>query len=228
MGSRLPSGALRLCHIRCALERANWTIVASPNPPRAQSSLNAVTAVSPTDVWAVGSYSSAATNFQNRTLIEHWDGSTWRIVPSPNPGNVEDALYAVTAISTNDVWAVGDVQSSNGNSGLTVHWDGSAWTAVFPPEPGRHWRTPSDRSGGTFQQRRMGGRVIYSRGFRKPVSQHWNGMRWIPASTPEPGPGAELHAVTAAGGTIWAVGAYTQTEVSYAGLLNPRTFILRR
>ena len=26
------------------------------------------------------------------TLVEHWDGSQWTIVPSPNPGNSDNTL----------------------------------------------------------------------------------------------------------------------------------------
>ena len=61
-------------------------------------------AVSSSDVWAVGSQGS-------RTLTEHWDGTRWSVVTSPNPlpttkGN--NFLTSVTTVSSGDVWAVGD------------------------------------------------------------------------------------------------------------------------
>jgi hypothetical protein len=37
----------------------------------------------------------------------HWDGTSWKIVTSPQPDASLDILTGVTAISTNDVWAVG-------------------------------------------------------------------------------------------------------------------------
>ncbi len=55
----------------------------------------------------------AADPFNNpQTLIEHWDGSSWSIVSSPNPAGVND-LSAVTAVpGTSDAWAVGYDQTS--------------------------------------------------------------------------------------------------------------------
>jgi hypothetical protein len=43
----------------------------------------------------------------SHTLIEHWNGSAWTIVPSPNVGSGNNSLAAVAARSANDVWAVG-------------------------------------------------------------------------------------------------------------------------
>ena len=41
----------------------------------------AVTAVSPTDAWAVG-HDENSTN--NGTLIEHFDGTSWSVLPNPS------------------------------------------------------------------------------------------------------------------------------------------------
>jgi len=61
-----------------------WSRLKSPNPGHpANGQLNGVAAITPDDVWAVGSSGQGA---PSRTLIEHWDGSTWSIVPSPNKG----------------------------------------------------------------------------------------------------------------------------------------------
>src|SRR4051812_42239449 len=46
--------------------------------------LSGIAAVSPTDVWAVGEQRAA--DGVNRTLTEHWNGSSWQVVPSPNIG----------------------------------------------------------------------------------------------------------------------------------------------
>jgi hypothetical protein len=40
-----------------------------------------IKANSPTDVWAVGSRFNAAVSGSGTTLIEHWNGTSWRIVP---------------------------------------------------------------------------------------------------------------------------------------------------
>jgi hypothetical protein len=107
-----------------------WTIVPSPNQP-GDNTLLAVTSLSATDIWAVGSY----TNGTTRTLTEHWNGSAWTIVPSPNQGSGNNTLYAVAATSAIDVWAVGT--SNNGTTQtLAERWDGSSWTLSTSPSPG--------------------------------------------------------------------------------------------
>src|SRR5215470_5788037 len=101
------------------LALGTWTVVPTPNPSGGgQNVLNAVTIVSPSDAWAVG-------EGQYESLAEHWDGSMWSIVPSPNLQTFTD-IKGVAAVSSNDVWAVGD----NGDVGMTMHWNGSTWTAI--------------------------------------------------------------------------------------------------
>lgn len=47
----------------------------------------------------------------------HWDGSAWSAANYPELTR----LYAVTAVATDDVWAVG---------GQAAHWNGSTWSSV--------------------------------------------------------------------------------------------------
>src|SRR5438105_12938109 len=84
---------------------ANWSIVASPNTSTTQNNLLGVTCVSASDCWAVGSY--VAGSGAPRTLIEHWDGTAWAIVPSPNTSLPNNVLSGVTCVSWSDCWAVG-------------------------------------------------------------------------------------------------------------------------
>jgi hypothetical protein len=77
-----------------------WTEVASPNPRNtgdARNELRSVVVLSKRDAWAVGTYENDLTNFhQDRTLVLHWDGSTWSIVDSPTPG----ATGQLTAVAS--------------------------------------------------------------------------------------------------------------------------------
>src|SRR5438477_303146 len=59
-----------------------WEVVPSANVGTGDNHLNAVAAVSATDVWAVGYYRTGGIF---RTLIERWNG-TWSVVSSPNVG----------------------------------------------------------------------------------------------------------------------------------------------
>jgi hypothetical protein len=54
---------------------ATWSRVNSPSPSAGDNELNAVTALSPTDAWAVGEFDN--TNGRTSTLILHWNGTTW-------------------------------------------------------------------------------------------------------------------------------------------------------
>jgi hypothetical protein len=69
------------------------------------SSLDGIAAISANDIWAVGWV--ITTNGQMATLTEHWDGTSWKIIGSPNPGNFSDALFAATALSDGTAAAVG-------------------------------------------------------------------------------------------------------------------------
>jgi hypothetical protein len=109
---------------------AYWAIV--PSPPLSLGDdyiLNAVTAIATDDVWAVGYVQGTSST---TTLIEHWNGTEWSIVPSPNPGNYLPHLYGVDAVSANDIWAVGTYSDNYGETykPLFVHWDGISWTHV--------------------------------------------------------------------------------------------------
>jgi hypothetical protein len=56
-----------------------WSRVPSPNVGPSASVLVAVAAVASNDVWAAGHYGFSGA----LTLVEHWDGTAWSVVPSP-------------------------------------------------------------------------------------------------------------------------------------------------
>jgi len=111
-----------------------WTLIHSPNGTSG-SMLNAVSAVSSTDVWAVGIQDTNGSVNGNRTLIEHWDGTKWSVVPSPNASIEGDELYGVAAISANDVWSVGYFENNAENLILPLleHWNGTNWSIAQDP-----------------------------------------------------------------------------------------------
>ncbi|MGZ3628740.1 MAG: hypothetical protein ACXVDN_13875, partial [Ktedonobacteraceae bacterium] len=60
------------------------------------------------NIWAVGVSSLGFTSFAWRTLVEHWNGRSWKIDPSPNVGTNGSILYGVACIPhTEKLWAVG-------------------------------------------------------------------------------------------------------------------------
>jgi len=116
----------------------SWTIIPSPNVNSNNNNLNAVAAISANDVWAVGWYYTD--NNISNTLIEQWNGTSWVIVPSPSPGPYGSALTSVTAVSLNNVWAVGAytnfTNDVNVSQTLTERWNGTSWNVAFSPNKG--------------------------------------------------------------------------------------------
>ncbi|MFN2582855.1 MAG: hypothetical protein ABR498_08970, partial [Candidatus Dormibacteria bacterium] len=133
-----------------AATTGTWNVVQSPNKSTtAFDGFAGVTCVTPSDCWAVGSYFDGNSE---QTLVEHWDGTSWSIVSSPNqvpgPGagtEESNALNSVSCVSSSDCWAVGfyvrTVQTptapqntpvTSNDEPLYEHWDGSNWALVTP------------------------------------------------------------------------------------------------
>jgi hypothetical protein len=121
-----------------------WSAVATPaNLGEGPNQLNAVVALAPDNSWAVG-YSTPGLAGQSATLtlILHWDGTTWSIVPSPNVGphstSQSNRLLGITANSADDIYAFGSYFAADGSGHqmtLLLHWDGTSWTIVPSPNP---------------------------------------------------------------------------------------------
>ena len=112
-----------------------WQITAAPALPRGAlgGELRGGVALSPTDAWAVGDYT--ASNHTIRTLIMHWNGTTWQVVASPDTWG---SLASVAAAGPHDVRAVGHIAIEDGNNqhALIEQWDGTSWRTLRGPEPG--------------------------------------------------------------------------------------------
>ena len=112
--------------------RGGWTYVPSPSPskqPGDANQLSGLAVLAADDAWVVGWTNSFSGGGAYRTLAEHWDGKTWRVVPTPNSGQRNNYLNSVTAIASDDVWAVGQEDDNSGDFWtLVMHWDGKAWT----------------------------------------------------------------------------------------------------
>ena len=95
LGRSRPGGPPRRRPALAAVPPASSAI---PSPMTASPSPQ-VRAGLPADVWAVGGGGGGG-----RTLIEHWNGTSWSHVLAPAPGQ-SSFLLGVTAISANDAWA---------------------------------------------------------------------------------------------------------------------------
>jgi len=119
-----------------------WNVV--PMPPVKGSNINAffqfngIKANSRSDVWAVGDRGVIDVPDSQKTLIEHFNGRAWSIVPSPSPGSIDALSGVTTSNASNNVWAVGaDVRAgTSAGRTLTLNWNGTAWRVVSSPNAG--------------------------------------------------------------------------------------------
>lgn len=99
--------------------------------------LLSVTAITATNVWAVGfSKANNTAGTPNQVLIEHFDGTTWTAIADTtanNPAGTSNSLFGIKFFSATDVWAVGEAQtSSTVATAIIEHYDGTAWTTQTP------------------------------------------------------------------------------------------------
>ncbi|MBV8607192.1 MAG: hypothetical protein JO034_06995 [Singulisphaera sp.] len=114
-----------------------WSAVTAPSPGL-EPFLSSVVALAPNNAWAVGSTFLPINSSESalQTVIEHWDGTSWSVVSSPNAGGGStNFLNGVAAVSANNIWAVGEFLDPNANNyqTLTEHFDGTSWSVVPSP-----------------------------------------------------------------------------------------------
>jgi hypothetical protein len=188
---------------------AAWRPVPSPSVPRSYNTLTGLAAISSNDVWAVG-YTINDQTYAWKTLILHWNGTGWAIVPGASLGTSFSAFGGVVAFASDDVWAVG----YNGTVGrfrtLVEHWNGTAWSTVASPSPGVYGAL-SGVGGASTNDLWAVGYYREGNGYET-MAMHWDGLNWTQSESPSPNGMAWLNAVTATGpNDAWAVG-YTQKQ----------------
>jgi plastocyanin len=208
----------------------SWSSVPTPQvaalddtPYGPRSGLADLAALSANDIWAVGTISDGL-DVETAGLIEHWDGTQWRVVPSV--GRAEVGAYGLTltsvaAYAPDDVWAVGRMRVT-ANFGLKTfieHWDGQRWS--FVPSPNRGTPDSNDLLGVAAVARDDVWAVGFTTGFtmgqgKSALIEHWDGTRWSVVPTPMDNFVGGLSAVAAvSAGDVWAVGEGVVTGVPY-------------
>jgi len=118
-----------------------WTRLPSPNP-NSRNFLYDVVPLAADDVWAVGISQVVGPGITQSSLVMHWNGRAWSVVPAPaaEPG-ADGQLHGLAAVSATSLWAVGYYYSPSAqqHEPLLMHWDGARLTVNPGPETG----TPS-------------------------------------------------------------------------------------
>ncbi len=197
----LRTGAAEAASLNCG----SWSIISSWSVGGG-SSLEAVTAISTSDVWAVG-WEGSSDSFTTDTLTEHWDGLTWNLVPSVNVKALDQKLYGVAAVSTNDVWAVGEYDNANGSHIQTLieHWNGSSWSLAKAPKGNNFLTSVAVVSANDVWA--VGASPNPKNSNSKTLTEHWNGTSWSIVSSPNVANINTLNAISViSSNDIWAVG----------------------
>ncbi len=155
-------------------------------------------------------------------MTEHWNGSAWSIVASPNIGSVDNELFGVVSIAPNDAWAVGEEASGSDYHTLTEHWNGSTWSVVPSPDPDSSAGYNPELTGVAALANNDVWAVGYYEGSQNSnkdyitLIEHWNGAQWAIVDSPNPGSASNL--LQAVGGNassgLCAVGSGGDTNAS--------------
>ena len=180
-----------------------WSRIATPNPGVADY-INGITATSASDVWVVGQEWTSLSSIV--PLVMHYDGTRWTVVNTSQFAGA--ALYTVSAVASNDAWALGNIGVVGQNAVLALHWNGSTWQRViFPAEQGGYYiiRGVSGVASGDLW---AAGFFVYNQQSSYLArSFHWNGTSWSRvdvANLTQPSYFVGIKAV--ASNDVWAVG----------------------
>lgn len=197
-------------------------LAVSPDPASSvELDLFGASAVSPADAWAVGS--SIINGLPSAivgALIEHWDGSQWRIVPNPASSQANTVLYAITTVSATDIWAVGTQGLGTGAATpFAEHWDGTSWSVVQAPAgiipsilTAISADSPSDAWAVGTQPEPGGSNLLTG------LAEHWDGRAWsVVTGLPDLGNSALVGVYAASPADVWAL-VQTPTPDGHVGV----------
>lgn len=172
-----------------------------------------VKSISPNNAWLAGAELLPGFGGTAGALIEHWDGTQWSVLPNPASARQQATLAALTVISANDIWAVGQQNDDSGNHvPLALHWNGTSWQEVqVPAGIGGVGVLTAVSAAGPSDVWAVGSQLqSASSNLAAPLAEHWDGKAWTVVSLPDHD-NAELSSVYAAGpGDVWASGTFAE------------------
>jgi hypothetical protein len=173
-----------------------WTLMDTPNPVAAVSGLSGLACTGPTSCIAVGGYFVSSGNSSNHySLAEHWNGTEWTIVPTPNvPDAFDSVLMGVACAAPTDCFAVGYSHTTLVTVPLIQRWDGASWSIIASPNlPDSADTELSAVACAAATRCTAVGTSSYGT-----LVQRWNGSSWSiqPSPNPTGSTGAELTGVS--------------------------------
>lgn len=204
LGAAAAAGALCLPAPRAtATVPAGWVNTYPPSPKSPRVTLDSVTAISSTDVWAVGHYwwrdtKSGGSLPYGPPPVLHWNGTRWTRPSIPQPAADHGYLISVSAANASSVWAIG---TQGGASGMKRPWllhytagtwkaHGTAgWASSFKPDQGVV--LSSNNEPGSRQLLARPGGVVWVAGQvgHRAAAERWLHGRWQLLRAPLPAHG---------------------------------------
>ena len=218
-----------------------WQIISHPDP-LFDVHFSAVTALSPDDVWVGGTNGPSTLE-----VYEHWDGSQWRAVPGPSsypPYSSSHSftntmiLSAMSAVSSNDVWAAGTLITQTFGSHASIstkplfeHWNGHTWSFVAsPPLTGMISDIVVLAPNNVWAVGTIGKEVPILTPAQEGHSliEHWDGQHWSLIPNPSPLPFTSLGGIArdpTSPGKVWVAGTMGPALDDSRLLTNTQTLI---
>ncbi|MGC9962963.1 MAG: hypothetical protein ABSE47_13810, partial [Acidimicrobiales bacterium] len=176
-----------------------WAIQKTPNPTGSKgSSLSAVSCTGASACTAVGDYvktnGSGVTAGTVETLAEVWNGTNWKVQPTPNHagGNSlfgrNNSLFGVSCTRASACTAVGSYLSSTDSDEMLVEvWNGTNWKIQAIPNPagsGYNDLAAVSCTGSTACT--AVGETFQGSSGQGPLAEVRNGTSWKVQTTPSP------------------------------------------
>ena len=165
-----------------------WKILKSPRPLVPNGMITAISCRAANACEAVGDSFNGAGAYV--TLAEAWNGTAWKLQPSPDPADAADSsvLSGVSCTTADACEAVGSyINRAGATVTLAEAWNGTAWTLQPTPDPagaesGASLFGVSCGAAGACEA--VGD--FFRAGDFFTFAEEWNGTSWKLQSTPNP------------------------------------------
>jgi len=184
-------------------------VLLNGNSPGNFQFVQGISAISDSDVWAVG-YESLNGALNGAAQIFHFDGTQWSLAASPSGPTAR--FDGITVVASNDIWAVGQ----NNQQTLTAHFDGARWAVVKSPNTKDLTSVLYGVSSVSSTSVWAVGRHSPAFGLSKTLVLHFNGTAW--SINPAPSQAGSDSTVLFSGsalpsGEVWLGGTFTSLQL---------------